>query len=110
MGAIPSGEQWTIKTGATEAVVVEVGGGLRALSVSGAEILDGYAEGELPPGGAGQVLAPWPNRIRDGQYVFDGVPHQLPLTEPTRHNSLHGLVNWSRWRAVQVSAESATLE
>ena len=110
MGAIPSGEQWTIKSGDHEAVVVEVGGGLRAYRVAGVDIVDGYAEDELPPGGAGQVLAPWPNRIRDGRYVFEGVSHQLPLTEPSRHNALHGLVNWVRWRLVDAAEDNLTVE
>ncbi len=34
--------------------------------------LDGYAEDEICPGCAGQILAPWPNRIRDGRYTFGG--------------------------------------
>ena len=57
---------------ASEAVVVEVGGGLRAYRADGVDYLDGYAEDELSPGSAGQVLAPWPNRIRDGRYTFGG--------------------------------------
>ena len=28
---------------------------------------------------AGQVLIPWPNRLEDGSYEFDGRRHQLPL-------------------------------
>jgi aldose 1-epimerase len=110
MGAIPSGEQWTIKSGHHEAVVVEVGGGLRAYRVAGVDIVDGYAEDEVAPGGAGQVLAPWPNRVRDGRYTFEGVAHQLALTEPSRHNALHGLVNWARWRLVEAGADHLTVE
>ena len=45
-----------------------------------------------PPGGAGQHLMPWPNRIRDGRYRFDGADMQLSLSEPDRHNAMHGLV------------------
>jgi aldose 1-epimerase len=97
-GAALSGEQWTITAGDHEAVLVEVGGGLRAYRVGGVDVVDGYAENELCPASAGQVLAPWPNRIRDGRYAFAGEPRQLALTEPVRHTALHGLVNWSRWR------------
>jgi aldose 1-epimerase len=43
------------------------------------------------------VLMPWPNRIADGAYEFDGRSHQLALTEPVRHNAIHGLVRWVRW-------------
>ena len=34
--------------------------------------------------GRGQVLLPWPNRIEDGSYEFDGRRHQLALNEPRR--------------------------
>lgn len=78
--------------------MVEVGGGLRAYRANGIDHLDGYDESELCPGGAGQVLAPWPNRIRDGRYVFAGTAHQLPLTEAASFTALHGLVNWTPWR------------
>ncbi|MDW5327600.1 aldose 1-epimerase family protein [Plantactinospora sp. KLBMP9567] len=96
-----SGAQWTISAAGQEAVVVEVGGGLRAYRANGVDYLDGYPEDELPAGSAGQVLAPWPNRIRDGQYTFAGQELQLPLTEPQRHTAIHGLVNWLPWRLVE---------
>jgi aldose 1-epimerase len=105
-----SGNEWTIAAGGQEAVVVEVGGGLRTYRVDGADLVDGYGADELCPGSAGKVLAPWPNRIRDGRYVFLGEPHQLALTEPPRHNAIHGLVSWVSWRCVAQSADSVTLE
>jgi aldose 1-epimerase len=93
----PSGEQIEIASGDQRAVVVEVGGGLRAYSAAGRELLDGYpADGEIVSG-RGQVLIPWPNRLRDGTYEFDGQRHQLPLTEPEHHNAIHGLVRWADW-------------
>jgi aldose 1-epimerase len=94
----PSGAQWTIRSGEHEAVVVEVGGGLRAYRVAGREIFDGYAEDEVAPGTAGHVLAPWPNRVRDGRYPFGGHTYQLDLSEPAQHNAIHGLVRWAPWR------------
>jgi aldose 1-epimerase len=106
----PSGAQWTISDGGQSAVVVEVGGGLRRWQVGGVDVLDGYDQDELCVGGAGQVLAPWPNRIRDGSYVFDGVRHQLPLTEPDRHNAIHGLVRWLPWRLVESAGSRLTCE
>jgi len=109
-GMSPSGEQWTIKADDHEAVVVEVGGGLRGYGVAGVDVLDGYAENELCAASAGQVLAPWPNRIRDGRYTFAGEPYQLALTEPTKHNAIHGLVNWVRWRVTHSTDDSVTLE
>lgn len=109
MGFLPSGEQWTIKSEGYEAVVVEVGGGVRALRLDGVEIIDSYAAEELAPGSSGQVLAPWPNRIRDGRYTFGGASHQLGLSEPARHTAIHGLVNWARWSEVEATPERVTL-
>jgi aldose 1-epimerase len=110
VGVAPSGEQWTIKSGDHEAIVVEVGGGLRSYTVSGSDVVLGFAEEDLCPAGAGQILAPWPNRIRDGRYVFRGTAYQLPLTEPSTHNAIHGLVNWMRWRTVSVAPEELVVE
>ncbi|WP_433052873.1 aldose 1-epimerase family protein [Dactylosporangium sp. CS-033363] len=106
----PSGTQWTIRSGGQQAVIVEVGGGVRAFSAGGRDVVAGYEEQEHAVGCAGQVLAPWPNRIRDGQYAFEGEHQQLPLTEPERHNAIHGLVNWARWTAVDVAADRVTVE
>lgn len=100
--------EWRIEKDGHAAVVVEVGGGLRAYA-AGESIVDGYGTDELPEGSAGQVLAPWPNRIRDGRYTFDGTEYQLPLTEPVRHNAIHGLVNWVRWSLVEAAGSSVTL-
>jgi aldose 1-epimerase len=106
----PSGTQWTLARGVQTATVVEVGGGLRSYSVGGTEILDGYAEDELCPAGAGQLLMPWPNRIRDGHYRFGGHAHQLPLSEPPLHNAIHGLVRWLPWQVVNRDDAAITLE
>ncbi|MEV4757237.1 aldose 1-epimerase family protein [Micromonospora sp. NPDC049559] len=105
----PSGTQWTIASGGQEAVVVEVGGGLRSYQVDGVPYLDGYGEDELCVGSAGQVLAPWPNRIRDGRYAFQGRNLQLALTEPARQNAVHGLVNWMPWHLVEQADDEVTI-
>jgi aldose 1-epimerase len=105
-----SGSQWAIAANGQRAVVVEVGGGLRDYRTTGADLLDGYAPDEVCPGAAGQVLAPWPNRIRDGRFTFRGESYQLPLTEPGSHNAIHGLVNWLPWRCVERSPAELVVE
>ncbi len=106
----PSGTQWQLRSGSLAVVVVEVGGGLRSFTVGEQEILDGYAEDELAPACAGQVLLPWPNRIRDGKYSFNGADHQLALSEPPLHNAIHGLVRWLPWTATALAEDSVTVE
>lgn len=93
-----SGEQWEIRKGSAAATVVELGGGLRTYSVGTVEILAGYGSGEIALFGRGQVLMPWPNRVRDGRYSYAGQEYQLPLTEPSLGNASHGLVRWLPWR------------
>lgn len=105
----PSGAQWTITAAGHEAVIVEVGGGVREYRRDGVEYLDGYAADEICPGCAGQVLAPWPNRLRDGAYTVDGRSYELPLTEPSRHVAIHGLVNWVPWRLVEQTDDTVTV-
>jgi aldose 1-epimerase len=105
----PSGEQFELTHGDQRAVVVEVGGGLRRYAVGGWEVLDGYGTDERIGAGRGQVLIPWPNRLRDGRYEWDGATQQLALTEPAQGNAIHGLVRWLPWRAVERAADRVTM-
>jgi aldose 1-epimerase len=97
----PSGEQVELALGEQRAVVVDVGGGLRTYTVGGRAVVDGYGEDEICSSGRGQLLVPWPNRIEDGSYEFDGRAHQLPLDEPERRNAIHGLLRWSQWSVAE---------
>jgi aldose 1-epimerase len=63
----------------------------------------------LAGSGRGQLLIPWPNRIRDGAYALDGRRHQLPLNEPERGNAIHGLVRWSSWNVAERTTERVVL-
>jgi aldose 1-epimerase len=78
-------------------VVDETGGGIRSYAAHGRELLDGYPAGQPSTSGRGQVLIPWPNRLEDGSYEFDGQRHQLELNEPENGNAIHGLVRWEPW-------------
>jgi aldose 1-epimerase len=93
----PSGEQVEIVFADQRAVVVEVGGGLRAYSAGGRDVLDGYGVDGLCTSGRGQILIPWPNRLEDGSYDFDGRGHRLPIDDFEQNNAIHGLVRWQAW-------------
>jgi aldose 1-epimerase len=75
-------------------VVSPIGAGLESWSLDGRELL---ADGDF----GGKVLAPWPGRLRDGRYRFDGAEHRTPINEPERRNALHGLTTERRWREIR---------
>jgi aldose 1-epimerase len=101
----PSGEQFEIALGDQHATVVEVGGGIREYAVGDRPVLDPYAIDAMCDGGRGAPLIPWPNRLADGRYRFDGVDYQLPLSEPEKGNAIHGLLRWRSWQALDRSAD-----
>jgi aldose 1-epimerase len=101
-----SGRQFALAAGDYRAVVTEVGASLRMLTFRGRDLTLGYAEDERMQLHRGGVLAPWPNRIGDGKYTFDGVEHQVAVNEVGRMNAIHGLVNWQAW-AVESESDSA---
>jgi len=106
---IPSGRQIEIVHGEQRAMVVEVGGGLRTYRIGGREVLDGYGRRERCTAARGQSLIPWPNRLEDGVYTFDGDEQQLALSEPAKHNAIHGLVRWSNWSVVEHERHRAVM-
>lgn len=106
----PSGRQHPISAaGVAEAVLVDVGGGVRQFSMGGRRVLAGYAESEMTPRAHGTILVPWPNRVEGGRYRHAGVEHQLDISEPALGNAIHGLARWARWSAIDESAESVEL-
>ena len=90
-------------------MVTEVGAALRVYAVEDRDVLLGFGVDEVIKGGRGQQLIPWPNRIRDGRYEFDGVPQQLALTEPARHNASHGLARHVPWVVTAHTGDAVTL-
>ncbi|HET9691202.1 MAG TPA: aldose 1-epimerase family protein [Acidimicrobiales bacterium] len=105
----PSGEQLEIRHGEQRAVIVEVGGGIRAYSVGARAVLDPYGVDDMCPGAHGTPLIPWPNRLGDGRYHFDGTDYQVPLTEPDKRNAIHGFLRWRSWRAVDHGESSVVM-
>jgi aldose 1-epimerase len=105
----PSGDQFEIGAGGYRAIVTESGAALRVLEHAGRPLLHGFDQQEMSSGGRGQLLVPWPNRVRDGSYSFDGRDLQLPLTEPTLHNASHGLARWASWSPEEHGASSVSL-
>lgn len=104
-----TGRQYEIFAGEHAVTVTEVGAGLRQYTYGGTDVTRGYDPDTLPPWGCGAVLVPWPNRVRDGRYRFDGTDYQLALSDPDTHTAIHGLGRWARWTAVRHDRSEVTL-
>ncbi|MBO0844671.1 MAG: aldose 1-epimerase family protein [Nocardioides sp.] len=105
----PSGDQFEIAAAEYRAVVTECGATLRLLEHGGRPLVRGFAEDETATAARGQLLVPWPNRIRDGAYTFGGEDLQLGLTEPELSNASHGLVRWAAWTPEEHATSSVSL-
>jgi aldose 1-epimerase len=105
----PSGEQHEIAHGEQRATIVEVGGGVREYAVDGRAVLDPYPLEAICDGAHGAPLIPWPNRLADGRYSFDGVDHQVAQTEPTKRNAIHGFLRWRSWQAQEKTPERVVM-
>ncbi len=105
-----TGDQWVIGHGDHRAVITETGATLRSFTVGERPVIGGFASDEWSQGGRGQVLAPWPNRLGDGCYSFEGITAQAALDEPAAANAIHGLVRWVPWRMVARAQNQVTME
>jgi aldose 1-epimerase len=109
----PTGTQFTISRSAGgstfSATITEVAAALREFTVDGMDLTETYPVETTPPFASGIVLAPWPNRVSDGQWMLDGVVQQLDITEPDRHNAIHGLLRYSPYTVLEHLEHSVTL-
>lgn len=104
-----SGTQHALRAGEYEAAIASVGASLRTLRHHGRDLVVPYDADEVRPAWRGTTLAPWPNRVVDGRYSFDGADHVLAHTEPARGHALHGLAGWLDYQAVDKGASHVTL-
>ncbi|MFV0634197.1 aldose 1-epimerase family protein [Demequina sp.] len=104
-----TGQQISLTYGAQRATIATLGAALREYVVDGREVVIPFPAEELPAAFHGMVLAPWPNRLRDGQYSFEGADFQVPVSEPDRGTALHGLVCWAHWTVAAHSESAVTL-
>lgn len=44
------------------------------------------------------ILFPFPGRLRDGRFTFEGKTYQLPLNDSVKQNAIHGFTPRNPWR------------
>ena len=104
-----TGQQYEIRSGRQRAVVVEVGGGIREYTVDGVAVLDGYDAQDMATAARGCPLIPWPNRLHEGTYTWDGEQHQVAVNEPDKNNALHGFTWFTNWAASDYADDCVTM-
>ncbi|MCU1573574.1 MAG: aldose epimerase [Micrococcaceae bacterium] len=109
-GRCATGTQYVLQRGDAVAVITELAAGLRLFSLGGTVLTETYADDQIAPGATGITLAPWANRIRDGQWMLHGQKQQLDLTELSRGNASHGLLRNTGYELVEQSREHVVLQ
>ena len=71
-----------------------------------AEIITGYTGAAGKVGGQGDVLIPFPGRVRDGRYTFEGRTYQMPISDKEGPNAIHGFLRAVIWETVEHSEHS----
>ncbi|WP_219950352.1 aldose 1-epimerase family protein [Salinibacterium sp. M195] len=112
--SVPTGNQYIItratEQGEARATITELAASLREFSIGGVDLVESYAENDMPPFADGIVLVPWPNRIEDGTWMLDGEPQHLDITERDRNNAIHGLLRNFGYSLIERTEGSVTLE
>ncbi|WP_114855981.1 aldose 1-epimerase family protein [Brachybacterium sp. YJGR34] len=103
------GTRFVLSAGTYRAEISSVGAILESLTVDGRDLVVRNPESGPMQFYRGAVVAPWPNRIGDGAYSWDGRQIQAALTEPERGNALHGLVSFMPFAAVTVAPHEVVL-
>jgi len=107
---MPAGNVIEISCGDRRAVVDEQGATLVQVSVAGVDLLVAAGDDDRPDEGCyGHVLVPWPGRIPDGAYRFDGEDCVLPVDHLVTRSAIHGLVHWAPWQVLEHGAGTLTM-
>ena len=101
-----SSEPIRIHSGNSEATISPLGSALVSLTLKGANVIPEPSSPRHPYHGV--ILAPWPNRIKAGKYVYAGQNHQAEVNEAFG-NALHGLLFDSEATVESATEDSLTL-
>jgi aldose 1-epimerase len=101
--------EWTLSAGDWRCTVSSFGASLRRLWLepSGGpprDVLWGYSGAAAKKGGQGDVLMPWPGRVRGGRYTFGGAAQGLPCNDKDGPNAIHGFLRSRLWEGEREGA------
>jgi aldose 1-epimerase len=67
------------------------------------DIITGYTGAKGKVGGQGDVLIPFPGRVRDGRYTFEGQSYQMDCNDKDGPNAIHGFLRLVPWEITEQS-------
>jgi aldose 1-epimerase len=97
-----------LSEGPWAAVVSSFGASLRGVTHKGVPVVTGYRGTSAKVGGQGDVLIPFPGRVKGASYHWDGAEHHLAPTDKDGPNAIHGFVRNVPWHVSAASASTAT--
>ena len=65
-----------------------------------------FLDGSSPTRTGVPILFPFPNRIRDGRFTWEGKEFRLPINDPQKKNAIHGFACPRPWRVVNQGADT----
>ncbi|MEJ1922352.1 aldose 1-epimerase family protein [Microbacterium sp. KHB019] len=105
----PTGIQLHLRHGTVTAQIAQVGASLRHLTIDDVDLVPPYPADRPTPMASGIVLAPWPNRVRDGVWQDGADVRQLAITEPKLNNASHGLLRFTAYEIAAQDDDAITL-
>jgi aldose 1-epimerase len=102
-------EDVQLRAGDYRATVARCGAALVALTFGGRALVRDVPVEDRVRLYSGSVLAPWPNRLGEGRYEFDGATFEVPVNEVSRNCALHGFVADVDWTVEAHTADAAEL-
>jgi aldose 1-epimerase len=91
------------------ATIARVGAALVSWTTNGTELVEPGNLDAVGPFCEGIVMAPWPNRLEDGQWSYQGATLEFPLNIPSQQNANHGLLIHHPYDLVEETESSVTL-
>lgn len=84
--------------------------GLYRLSENGAreEVITGYSGANHKIGGQGDVLIPFPGRVAEGRYTFEGQTYQMVKNDKESPSAIHGFLRTILWETEQPGPDEVT--
>jgi aldose 1-epimerase len=92
------------------ATVAPFGASLRGLTYEKLPVVTGYSGRANKIGGQGDVLIPFPGRVKGGRYTWDGVTYQMPITDKDGPNAIHGFVRLTEWQVTRQKENKVTFQ